>query len=161
MNQEKVRAANYEARLGALGFTLPPPPAPVATYVAAVRCGDLLFLSGMLPWAAGKLAFSGKIPSTLTVAQGQEAARIALLNALAVVKAECGALDAVAQMVRMSVHVACDAAFVQHPQVANGASDLLVEIFGPAGRHARLALGAPSLPLDSPVELELIVRVSA
>ena len=149
----------YAARLQSLGLSLPPPPKPVASYVPAVRCGDLLFLSGMLPFVDGKLAFSGRVGAALTVAQGKAAARIALLNALAVVAAECGGLDAVKRIVRMTVYVASPADFTAHPAVADGASELLIDLFGDAGRHARIAVGAVSLPLDAPVEIEMIVQI--
>lgn len=150
---------DYEKKLQALGFTLPSPPKPVATYVPAVRSGNLLFLSGMIPMVEGKMAMAGKLGKELTVEQGQQAARITLLNALAVIKAELGALDQVRRIVRIGVHVASAEGFTQQPAVANGASDLLVQIFGDAGRHARLALGAAELPLGAPVELEMIVEI--
>lgn len=150
---------DYEKKLQALGFTLPSPPKPVATYVPAVRSGNLLFLSGMIPMAEGKMAMVGKLGKELTVEQGQQAARITLLNALAVIKAELGSLDQVRRIVRIGVHVASAEGFTQQPAVANGASDLLVQIFGDAGRHARLALGAAELPLGAPVELEMIVEI--
>lgn len=150
---------DYEKKLQALGFTLPSPPKPVATYVPAVRSGNLLFLSGMIPMVEGKMAMAGKLGKELTVEQGQQAARITLLNALAVIKAELGSLDQVRRIVRIGVHVASAEGFTQQPAVANGASDLLVQIFGEAGRHARLALGAAELPLGAPVELEMIVEV--
>lgn len=151
---------DYEKKLQSLGLTLPAPPKPVATYVPAVRSGNLLFLSGMIPMVEGKMAMVGKLGKELTVEQGQQAARITLLNALAVVKAELGSLDQVQRIVRIGVHVASAEGFTQQPAVANGASDLLVQIFGDAGRHARLALGAAELPLGAPVELEMIVEVS-
>lgn len=150
---------DYEKKLQALGFTLPSPPKPVATYVPAVRSGNLLFLSGMIPMVEGKMALVGKLGKELTVEQGQQAARITLLNALAVIKAELGSLDQVQRIVRIGVHVASAEGFTQQPAVANGASDLLVQIFGDAGRHARLALGAAELPLGAPVELEMIVEI--
>lgn len=150
---------DYEKKLQALGFTLPSPPKPVATYVPAVRSGNLLFLSGMIPMVEGKMAMAGKLGKELTVEQGQQAARITLLNALAVIKAELGSLDQVRRIVRIGVHVASAEGFTQQPAVANGASDLLVQIFGDAGRHARLALGAAELPLGAPVELEMIVEI--
>lgn len=150
---------DYEKKLQALGFTLPSPPKPVATYVPAVRSGNLLFLSGMIPMVEGKMAMVGKLGKELTVEQGQQAARITLLNALAVIKAELGSLDQVQRIVRIGVHVASAEGFTQQPAVANGASDLLVQIFGDAGRHARLALGAAELPLGAPVELEMIVEI--
>jgi len=149
----------YTARLQSLGLSLPVPPKPVALYVPVVRSGGLLFLSGTLPFVDGKLAFSGRVGATLTVAQGKAAARIALLNALAVIAAECGGLDAVKRIVRMGVYVASPAGFTEHPAVANGASELLIDLFGDAGRHARIAVGAVSLPLDAPVEIEMIVQV--
>lgn len=150
---------DYEKKLQSLGLTLPSPPKPVATYVPAVRSGNLLFLSGMIPMVEGKMAMAGKLGKELTVEQGQQAARITLLNALAVIKAELGSLDQVRRIVRIGVHVASAEGFTQQPAVANGASDLLVQIFGDAGRHARLALGAAELPLGAPVELEMIVEV--
>ncbi|MFZ5877655.1 MAG: RidA family protein [Nitrospirota bacterium] len=147
-----------EDRLRALGLELPPAPRPVASYVPAVRSGELLFLSGILPMKEGQPAWTGKLGRELTVEQGAEAARLACLNALAVIKAELGSLDAVARIVRLGGHVASADGFTQQPAVVNGASDLLVAIFGDAGRHARLALGASELPLGAAIELELIVQ---
>jgi len=148
-----------EEQLAVLGLTLPPPPKPVASYVPAVQSGDLLFLSGILPMRDGKPAWTGKVGREVTLEQGIEASRLACLNALAVVRAELGSLDRVARVVRVGGHVASAEGFTQQPAVINGASDLLVAIFGEAGRHARLALGAYELPLSAPVELELILRV--
>lgn len=147
-----------EDQLAALGLTLPPAPKPVASYVPAVRSGHLLFLSGILPMKDGKPAWTGKLGRDLTVEQGAEAARVACLNALAVVRAELGSLDAVTRIVRLGGHVASAEGFTQQPAVVNGASDLLVSIFGQAGRHARLALGAQELPLGAAIELELIIE---
>jgi enamine deaminase RidA (YjgF/YER057c/UK114 family) len=107
----------------------------------------------------GKLAYEGKLGKELSVELGREAARLAVLNALAVVKQELGSLDNVARVVRLTGHVASAPGFVQQPAVLNGASDLLVAIFGEAGRHTRAALGAAELPLNSPIELELIIQV--
>lgn len=152
---------SVENRLAALGITLPLPPKPVATYVPAVQAGDLLFLSGVLPFQDGKLALEGKLGRDLTVEQGYESARIALLNALAIVRSHLGTLDLVTQVVRLVGHVASAEGFVQQPAVVNGASDLLVQLFGEAGRHARVAVGAVQLPLNAPVELELILQVSS
>jgi len=149
-----------EKQLEALGFTLPVPPRPVASYVPAVRSGTLLFLSGILPMKDGKAAWTGKLGRELTVEQGADAARVACLNALAVVRAELGSLDAVKRIVRLSGHVASAEGFTQQPAVVNGASDLLVSVFGDAGRHARLALGACELPLGAAIELELIVEIA-
>jgi len=150
---------SFERKLTDLGITLPAPPKPVATYIPAVLAGELLFLSGVIPFCDGKLVFEGKLGRELTVEQGAEAAGVALLNALAIIRQELGTLDRVRKIVRMTGHVASADGFVQHPAVINGASDLLVRIFGEAGRHARVALGAAELPLNAPVEIELIVQV--
>jgi len=150
---------SFEQKLTQLGIELPSPPQPVATYVPAVQAGDLLFLSGVIPFRDGKLVLAGKLGADLTVEQGYEAARIALLNALAIVRKELGTLDRVKKVVRMVGHVASADGFVQQPAVVNGASDLLVKIFDDAGRHARVAVGAAELPLNAPVELEIILQV--
>jgi len=150
---------SFDAKLVELGITLPPAPKPVATYIPAVRAGDLLFLSGTGPFKDGRIAFAGKLGRDLTVEQGAEAARLALLNALAMVRQELGTLDRVVRIVRLTGHVASAEGFIQQPAVINGASDLLVQIFGEAGRHARLALGAAELPLNMCIELELILQV--
>lgn len=151
---------SVEQKLIQLGITLPAPPKPVATYVPAVQAGDLLFLSGVIPFRNGKLTVEGKLGRDLTVEQGYEAARVALLNALAIVRSEIGTLDRVRKVVRLVGHVASAEGFVQQPAVVNGASDLLVRIFDDAGRHARVAIGAAELPLNSPIELELILQIS-
>jgi enamine deaminase RidA (YjgF/YER057c/UK114 family) len=158
MNPGSV-SMSIETRLKERGIVLPTAPKPVANYVPAVRAGELLFTSGVLPMSEGRLAFEGKLGKDLTVEQGQEAARLALLNALAVVKQEAGSLDRVVRIVRLTGHVASAPGFVQQPTVLNGASDLLVGLFGELGRHTRAALGAAELPLNSPIELELIVQV--
>jgi enamine deaminase RidA (YjgF/YER057c/UK114 family) len=150
---------SFEAKLAELGITLPPPPKPVATYIPAVRAGDLLFLSGTGPFKDGAIVYAGKLGKDLTVEQGYEAARLTLLNALAMVRQELGTLDRVTRVVRLTGHVASAEGFTQQPAVINGASDLLVQIFGEAGRHARLALGAAELPLNMCIELELILQV--
>ncbi|MCP9449875.1 MAG: RidA family protein [Nitrospira sp.] len=151
---------SYEAKLRDLGLTLPPPPTPVANYVPAVRVGELLFLSGVLPMRDGKLCVTGKLGETLSVEQGKEAAQTAALNALAIVKAEIDSLDRVVRVVKMIGYVASASGFTDQPQVLNGASDLLVAVFGDAGRHARVAVGAAELPRQAPVEIELIFQVA-
>lgn len=152
-------ASSYEGMLKELGLELPSPPKPVATYVPAVLAGDLLFVSGVLPVRDGRLEQEGKLGRELTVEQGYESARLAVLNALAIVRQELGTLDRVRRVVRLVGHVASAEGFVQQPAVVNGASDLLVKLFGDAGRHARVAVGAAQLPLNAPVELELILQV--
>jgi enamine deaminase RidA (YjgF/YER057c/UK114 family) len=150
---------SFEAKLIELKIILPSAPKPVASYIPAVRAGELLFLSGTGPFKDGKIVFAGKLGKDLTVEQGYEASKLTVLNALAIAKQELGSLDQIKRIVRMSGHVASAEGFTQQPQVLNGASDLLVQIFGEAGRHARLALGAAELPLNICVELELIIQV--
>jgi enamine deaminase RidA (YjgF/YER057c/UK114 family) len=150
---------SYETRLKELGLTLPAPPKPVATYVPAVLSGNLLFLSGVLPSRDGQLLVTGKLGQALSIEQGMDAARVAVLNALAIIRSEAGSLDRVKRVVKMVGHIASASGFTDQPQVLNGASDLLVEIFGEAGRHARVAVGASELPRHAPVEIELIVEL--
>lgn len=150
----------YEEKLTSLGLELPEAPKPVATYVPAVRTGNLLFLSGVLPMRNGQLAFTGKLGRDLTVPEGVEAAKVAILNALAIAKQELGSLDRITRVVKVVGHVASADGFTEQPQVLNGASDLLVAIFGDAGRHARVATGAAELPRRAAVEIEVILAVS-
>jgi len=147
-------------RLVALGITLPPPPKPLASYVPWVRTGSLLYVAGQLPFVEGKIAHPGIIPDAVTPEQGSACARIAAINALAIVNEALGSLDAVSRVVRLAGHVAASPSFTAHPQVVNGASDLLVAVFGERGRHARVALGAPSLPANACVELEILLEVA-
>jgi enamine deaminase RidA (YjgF/YER057c/UK114 family) len=148
-----------DEKLSELKIILPEPPAPLAAYIPAVKAGDLIFVSGTLPLIGGKLLFSGKVGNEVTLAQGMECSRQALLNSLAILKREIGQLDRVKQIVRLGGFVASSEGFTQQPQVLNGASLLLVEIFGEKGKHARAAVGAAELPLNAPVEIELIVQV--
>lgn len=151
---------SYELRLKELGIELPAAPKPVANYVPVVRVGELLFLSGVLPSRDGQLVCTGKLGATLSIEQGVEAAKVAVLNALAIIKAETGSLDRVTRVVKMVGHIASASGFTDQPQVLNGASDLLVAVFGEAGRHARVAVGAAELPRRAPIEIELIVQVT-
>ncbi len=150
---------SVEDKLKELGLTLPEPPRPVATYDPAARAGNLLFISGQLPLVDGRLQKMGKLGGQFTLDEGADAAKRATLNALAVAKQSVGSLDNVLQVVRLGVHVASASGFTDQSRVANGASELLIAVFGDAGRHARLALGAAELPLGSPVEIELILEV--
>ncbi|WP_312888604.1 RidA family protein [Nonomuraea rhodomycinica] len=149
-----------EQRLAELGLTLPEVVPPLAAYVPAVRTGDLVYTSGQVPLVEGKLPLVGKLGAELTVDEGREMARICALNALAALKSEVGDLGRVVRIVKAVVFVASDPGFTGQPQVANGASELLAEVLGEAGRHARSAVGVASLPLDAPVEVELIAEVS-
>lgn len=149
----------YEQKLAELGFSLPAPAAPVAAYIPTKRTGNLLFVSGQVPFRDGKLVATGPVPSAVTLEAAQECARQCVLNGLAAVKASIGSLDRVKSIVRVGVFVQSDAGFTDQPKVANGASELLVDIFGDHGRHARAAVGAPSLPLNAPVEVEFVFEV--
>lgn len=151
---------SIEHRLTDLGMTLPSPPNPVATYVPSVQVGDLLFISGMVPSRDGRVVFRGKVGREVSKEQAYEAAKLALLNALATIRRAASSLDRVQRIVRMTGYVASDEGFTEQPFVINGASDLLVELFGEAGRHARVAVGVAELPMGVPVELELIVRLA-
>ncbi len=146
-------------KLKDLGITLPEPPRPVATYDPSVRTGNLLFISGQLPLVEGRLQKVGKVGTQFSIEEAQEAARRATLNGLAVAQHALGSLDKVSRVVRVTVYVASTSGFTDQPRVANGASELLISIFGDAGRHARVALGAFELPLGAPVEIELILEV--
>ena len=146
------------ARLEALGLVLPPVVTPLAAYVPAVRIGDQVWTSGQLPLVAGALTHTGKVGAGVTPEQAIEAARTAALNGLAAAAALAGGLDQVQAVLKVVVYVACDPSFTAQPQVAIGASELLGAVFGDAGRHARSAVGVAALPLDAPVEVELIVH---
>jgi enamine deaminase RidA (YjgF/YER057c/UK114 family) len=148
-----------EARLRALGLALPTPPRPIANYVTAARSGNLLFLSGHGPFREGRVVHQGTVGRDLTVEQGREAARLTGLNLLASARDALGSLDRVRRVVKVLGMVRCPDDFVDHPQVINGFSDLMVEVFGDAGRHARSAVGIGSLPLGIAVEIEMILEV--
>ena len=148
-------------RLADLGLSLPAAPAPLAAYVSAVRFEDLVYTAGQLPLVSGTLRAVGKVGSEVTVDEAVECARIAALNGLAAVAELTGDLDVITRIVKVVVYVASASGFTDQPVVANGASGLLREIFGEAGRHARSAVGVAVLPLDAPVEVELVVAVGS
>lgn len=148
------------ARLAELGITLPSPAAPVANYVPYVRTGDLLFVSGQLPMEAGKVAVVGKLGAGVTSEEGVRAARLCGINLLAQARVALdGDLDRVVRCVKLGAFVACTPDFTQHPPIVNGASNLMVEVLGDAGRHARFAVGVPVLPLDAAVEIDAVFEV--
>lgn len=149
-----------EARLADLGIELLPAPAPVASYVPVVESNGFAFVSGQVPLSEGKPLWTGKVGRELDVAAGAEACRRCALQALSALRAQLGSLDRIVRVVKVTVWVASAEGFIEQPRVANGASDLLVEIFGEAGRHARAAVAAPELPLGAPVEVELIVELA-
>ena len=148
----------WSARLVELGLTLPPVAAPLAAYVPAVRSGAQVFTSGQLPLVDGKLLATGKVGAQVSAEQGKELARTCALNALAAVHALVG-IDSVVRVVKVVGFVASAEGFTGQPGVVNGASELLGEVFGEAGVHARSAVGVAELPLGSPVEVELVVEV--
>ncbi|GAA0676718.1 RidA family protein [Kitasatospora atroaurantiaca] len=153
--------SKVEERLAELGLTLPEVAAPVAAYVPAVRSGEHVFTSGQLPMVAGKLKDTGKVGAEVTPEQAKALAQICALNALAAVKSVIGDLDKIEQVVKVVGFVASAPDFTGQPGVVNGASELLGEVLGAAGVHARSAVGVAVLPLDAPVEVEIQVRVSA
>ena len=147
-------------RLAGLGLTLPPVAAPVAAYVPAVRSGSYVYTSGQLPLVDGKLPGTGKVGDAVAPEEAAGLARTAALNALAAVASVAGGIDAIVRVVKVTCFVASAPAFTGQAQVANGASELLIEVLGDAGRHARSAVGLAVLPLDSPVEVELIAEIA-
>lgn len=148
-----------ESKLAEMGLELPAPPAPMANYVRAVRTGNLVFVSGHGPSRDGKLVYRGKLGADLDVATGYEAARLVMLNCLTSLKQEIGELDRVTRVVKLLGMVNCAPDFGEQPEVINGASDLLTELFGERGRHARSAVGMAALPRGIAVEIEMIVEV--
>lgn len=147
-----------EDRLVELGHPLPEVVPPVAAYIPAVVSGNLVFTAGQLPMVQGKLLATGKVPSQVSPEQAKELAQVSALNALAAVKFAIGDLDRISRIVKVTGFIASDADFSGHPAINNGASEFLGEVFGDAGIHARTTVGVSSLPLDAPVEVELIVE---
>jgi enamine deaminase RidA (YjgF/YER057c/UK114 family) len=148
-----------EEKLKELGLSLPNVPVPVANYLPAVRAGNLVFISGQSCVDDGKLLYTGKVGGELTLEEGYDAAKQAAINCLAILKKELGELSRVKRIVKLFGLVNSAPGFNQQPRVINGASDLLVEVFGEKGRHARSAVGTSELPFDIPVEVEMIVEV--
>lgn len=149
-----------EDRLRDLGYELPPVPSPAGSYVPATRAGGFLFTAGQLPFKDGELPYTGKVGVDVSVEDAKEAARLCVLNALAAVKAEAGTLENVRRVAKVTGYVASSAGFNGQPEVMNGASDFLGEVFGEKGTHARTAVGVAELPLGSPVEVELMIELS-
>jgi enamine deaminase RidA (YjgF/YER057c/UK114 family) len=150
-----------EAKLAEMGLSLPVPPAPVGNYVGAVQTGNLLFVSGHGPRRLDdSTILVGKVGRDLTTEQAYDTAKAVMLNCLASIKRELGDLDRVQRVVKLLGMVNCTEEFVEPPKVINGASDLLVELYGEAGRHARSAVGMQQLPMNIPVEIEMIVEVA-
>ncbi len=148
-----------EARLADLGLELPPVPEPAGSYVPATRTGPLIFTAGQVPFKDGKLLLTGKVGADVTVEEAQEAARLCALNAIAAAAEKAGGLNRLRDIVKVTGFVASAPGFNGQPDVVNGASDLVGEVFGEAGLHARSAVGVAELPLDAPVEVELVASL--
>ena len=154
-------SGKIDARLKELGITLPEPPAPVASYVPTVVSGNLVFVSGQITLSADGLKYVGKVGADISLEDGKAAARLCAVNVIAQVKAACGGdLDRVKRCVKVGVFVNAVPDFTQHPEVANGASDLFQDVFGDAGKHARAAVGAGSLPRGVAAEVEAVFEIA-
>jgi len=150
---------DYEATMEKRGLVVPELPPAAGAYVPAVQTGSLVFCSGQGPFRDGSFAYLGKVGSDLTLEQGYESARIAALNCLAEIRTVIGSLNRIERIVQVRGFVNCEDDFFDQPKVINGCSELLLEIFGEKGRHARCALGTSSLPMNTPVEIEMVVEV--
>ncbi|KAF0144161.1 MAG: endoribonuclease L-PSP [Nitrospirae bacterium] len=149
-----------EEKLKELGLELPEVPKPLGSYVPFVRTGNLIFLSGMLPLRGGKLNRQGRVGEKVTINEALEDARTAAINALAVLKSNIGSLNKVRRCIKITGYIASAPDFTEQPRVLNAASDLMVEVFGEAGKHARAAVGVNILPLNSPLEIEFIFEIA-
>lgn len=147
-----------ETKLQELGLTLPEPSVPVAAYIPAVRVGDMVYVSGQLPFVDGELKYNGKAGAEISIEDAQDAARICALNCLAALTTVANIAD-IRKIVKVTGFVAAGPDFYNHPQVINGASEFLQYILGDAGKHARAAVGVSALPLNAPVEVEMIVQI--
>jgi enamine deaminase RidA (YjgF/YER057c/UK114 family) len=148
-----------EDKLISLGITLPSPSASAGSYVPVVISHNFAFVAGQIPIEGGQVKFKGKVGMDISIEAGQQAARLCTINALAQLKSALGSLDRIKRVVKVTGFVNCDPSFAEQPKVVNGASDLLVQVFGEKGKHARAAVGASSLPLGSSVEVEFIVEI--
>ena len=149
-----------EEKLKELGIDIPTPPSPAGSYIPVVTTGNLAFVSGQIPMKEGKVIFEGKVPENQSVDSAREAAKICIINGLAQLKVNLGSLDKITKFVRISGFVNSNPNFAEQPKIINAASDLLVEIFGDMAKHSRIAVGVASLPLNSTVEIDMIVEFS-
>jgi enamine deaminase RidA (YjgF/YER057c/UK114 family) len=160
MSNNPATSSSIEQRMASLGIVLPPAPKPQANYVTYVQEGNLVFVAGQGPFdSTGKMRYPGRVGENVSEADGYQAARLTVLACLAQLRLCVGNLDRVKRIVQLRGFVCCGPDFLNHPQVINGASDVLVEIFGDKGRHARVAVGVPSLPFDTSVEIDLIAAL--
>jgi len=146
-----------EEKLKELGLIIPQTPAPLAAYIPAVQAGKFVFTSGQVPLSEGKIKFSGKVGKDLNEKEGQQAAGLCALNCLSAIKGVTGSLDNIERIIKLVVYVNSDENFTAQPKVANGASELMIKIFGEKGKHARSAVGVSQLPMNAAVEIEMIV----
>ncbi len=149
-----------EEKLQSLNISLPTPPKPAGSYIPVVVSKSWAFVSGQIPIKDGKVAFIGKVPTSQSIENAQKAAKLCAINALAQLKAELGNLDKIKKIIKISGFVNSEQNFSEHPKVINAASDFLYDVFGEKGKHSRIAIGVNSLPLDSTVELDMIVEIS-
>ena len=149
-----------EDKLRELSIELPTPPSPAGSYIPVVTTGNLAFVSGQIPMRDGKVVFEGKVPEQQSLESARDAAKICIINGLAQLKANLGSLDKIRKFVRISGFVNSSPSFIEQPKVINAASDLLVEIFGDMAKHSRIAVGVASLPLNSTVEIDMVVEFS-
>ncbi|MDP6897876.1 MAG: RidA family protein [Candidatus Nitrosopelagicus sp.] len=147
-------------KLRELSIDLPTPPSPAGSYIPVVTTGNLAFVSGQIPMKEGKVVFEGKVPNEQSLDAARDAAKICIINGLAQLKANLGSLDKITKFVRISGFVNSNPEFTEQPKVINAASDLLVEIFGDMAKHSRIAVGVASLPLNSTVEIDMVVEFS-
>ncbi|MBY5363615.1 RidA family protein [Rhizobium leguminosarum] len=159
VDHAKAEAAGAERRLQELGITLPPPPTPFGAYVEATRTGNLVFFSGMLPVVGHEPRYIGRVGGSLTAEDGRKAAETAALSALAAARDYLGSLDSVIRVVKLGVYIATEGDFGDHPKVADGASEMLLAVFGEEKLSGRVVLGVASLPLGVPIELELVLEI--
>ena len=150
-----------EEKLKELGIEIPTPPSPAGSYIPVLITGNLAFVSGQIPMKEGKVIFEGKVPKVQSMDSAREAAKICIINGLAQLKANLGTLDKITKFVRISGFVNSEPDFTEHPKVINAASDLLVNIFGDMAKHSRIAVGVASLPLNSTVEIDIVVEFSS
>ncbi len=150
---------NALKKLSDLNLKLPPPPKPAGAYIPVIRVGTLVFTSGMLPLESGEIKIKGKLGKELDIKQGYKAAKVCTLNGLSAIKQKIGSLEKIKKVIRLNGYIRSEDGFTDQAKVLNGASELLVSLFGEAGRGSRTAIGVTELPLDSPVELDMIVEV--
>jgi len=148
-----------EVKIKELGYTLPEPAKPLAAYIPAIKIDKLVYTAGQLPSVNGQLKYKGKVGYNVSEEEAQKAAELSLLNCLAAIKSVCGDLDQIEQIVKVTVFVNSADGFINQPKVANGASELLLKIFGDSGRHVRSAVGVNELPLDAALEIEMVVKL--